>query len=78
MLTRSWAWTRTASAYTDGGCGPHFSPRCSPHESGTKLRTLQNYRKNAAVIARMFRGQIAATICFGFAVIMLAIRVIGE
>jgi hypothetical protein len=55
------------------------SARDAAHmKSGTKLRTLQNYRKNAAVIARMFRGQIAATICFGFAVIMLAIRVIGE
>jgi hypothetical protein len=42
------------------------------------LGVEENHRKNAAVIARMFRGQIAATICFGFAVIMLAIRVIGE
>ena len=42
------------------------------------LGVEENYRNNAAVIACMFRGQIAATICFGFAVIMLAVRVIGD
>ena len=42
------------------------------------LGVEENYRNNAAVIACMFRGQIAATICFGFAVIMLAFRVRGE
>lgn len=36
------------------------------------LGVEENYRTNAPVIDRMFRGQIAATICFGFAVIMLA------
>jgi hypothetical protein len=42
------------------------------------LGVEDNYQRNAPVIRRMFRGQIVATICFGFAVIMLAIRVIGD
>ncbi len=38
----------------------------------------QNYGKNALLVADMFRIQIAAAMCLGLAVIMLAIRVIGE
>ena len=38
----------------------------------------QNYGKNAPLVADMFRIQIAAATCFGLAVIMLAIRAIGD
>lgn len=41
------------------------------------LGTEQNYQRNTAVIKKMFRWQIAATICFGLTVIMLAARSIG-
>ena len=41
------------------------------------LGTEQNYQHNTAVIKKMFRWQIAATICFGLTVFMLAARSIG-
>jgi len=42
------------------------------------LPVEQNYGKNAPLVADMFRIQIAAAMCFGLAVIMLAIRLIGD
>ena len=42
------------------------------------LAVEENYCKNAPLVANMFRIQIAAAICLGLAVIMLAIRVIGD
>jgi hypothetical protein len=42
------------------------------------LAVEQNYGKNAPLVAEMSRIQIAAAMCFGLAVIMLAIRVIGD
>jgi hypothetical protein len=42
------------------------------------LAVEQNYGKNAPLVADMFRIQIAAAMCSGLAVIMLAIRVIGD
>jgi hypothetical protein len=42
------------------------------------LAVEQNYGKNAPLVADMFRIQLAAAMCFGLAVIMLAIRVIGD
>ena len=42
------------------------------------LAVEQNYDKNAALVAHRFRIQTAAAMCFGLAVIMLAIRVIGD
>ena len=42
------------------------------------LAVEQNYGKNAPLVADMFRIQIAPAMCFGLAVIMLAIRAIGD
>jgi hypothetical protein len=42
------------------------------------LAVEENYCTNAPVVAAMFRVQIVAAVCFGLAVIMLTIRVIGE
>jgi hypothetical protein len=42
------------------------------------LAVEQNYGKNAPLVAHLFRTQIAAAMCFGLAVIILAIRVLGD
>ena len=42
------------------------------------LAVEQYYGKNAPLVADLFRTQIAAAMCFGLAVIILAIRVLGD
>lgn len=41
------------------------------------LGTEENYSKNAKLIKKMFKWQIAATICFGLTAVLLAVRSLG-